>query len=1093
MPVRAASLLTAHAWWVAAASIPERASATAGTSGGVAVSSDLSRFRLESWRSQPPFHEEEWFERRLSQWGIDRARFEYLITEEPPALRAALDQAPPPWAERIQRLYGANHVESRVANIDTSDAEARTTRRLIALVRPLTRDALDRVTAALQSFRSEPEDPGIDADGVVASLSQALDALVMPAIVRACALELNVGSLESRLQGSPAERFTAFIEELSRPAAAGAILRAYPVLARHLVNLVDNWVASTEEWLQRLGMDIDEVRAAFLDDGRAQLVGVEPTGGDRHAGGRTPLVLVFRSGHRVVYKPRSLSLDRHFGELIDWLNAQGLHPDLRSVRVIDKGSHGWCELIDHRPCRSIDELADFYRRQGAYLALFYALGSSDFHRENLIAHGAYPVPVDLETLFSPDVNHRADRRAQRLAYRAIAESVLRVGLLPRRVWGSDDRSGIDLSGLAGDPAQQTPFGVLTWSDPHGEDVLRLVRRSLPLAPAINRPVLDGEPIAAAEHGALIIDGFEHAYSLLRRLRPALCAEGGPLAAFRRDEVRVVLRPTITYSTLLQESYHPDYLQDAADRDRLLDLLWASVPYAEHLEAAVAFEQEDLRVGDVPRFISHAGQHDLWAGPGREVPHTFARSCLETAASRLGRLDDDDLVRQRWLVNASLATAARETQQGWTRYAIEPVSADASAIRLRAGELAASIGERLAGLAYVGEHDLTWIGLTVSADERWSLSPIRTSVYDGLAGIALFFGYLGTVRGDEKFLDLARRTAASVATTWRAESAAQPSIGAFSGLGGLIYALTHLSGLLHDPELLTTAQAVVRELPNLIPADREFDIIGGSAGCIAGLMTLWQCAPSDEVIEQAVRCGHHLVATATEYPSGCGWVRPEIAPVALAGFAHGGAGIAWALDKLSVVTGIDTFAARAGSALDYERTLFSEAEENWRDARASGRPSDGPDASAKFSTAWCHGAAGIGLSRLALLRRRLNPALHGDLEAAVRTTRRTGFGRNHSLCHGDLGNLELLMQATRLPEFAGEREGTQRTAAGIVGDIDRNGPRCGIPLQVESPGLMTGLAGIGMGLLRVAVGEGVPCVPMLDPVDAPLPAQREVTS
>jgi lantibiotic modifying enzyme len=209
----------------------------------------------------------------------------------------------------------------------------------------------------------------------------------------------------------------------------------------------------------------------------------------------------------------------------------------------------------------------------------------------------------------------------------------------------------------------------------------------------------------------------------------------------------------------------------------------------------------------------------------------------------------------------------------------------------------------------------------------------------------------------------------------------------------------------------------------------------------------------------------------------------MAPVALAGFAHGAAGIAWALDKLSVVTGIDTFAARAGSARDYERTLFSDAEENWRDARANGHMSDGADASAKFSTAWCHGAAGIGLSRLPLVRRRLDPALYGDLKAAVRTTRRAGFGLNHSLCHGDLGNLELLMQATQLPEFAHDRDDAQRTAAGIVGDIDRNGPRCGIPLQVESPGLMTGLAGIGMGLLRIAVGDRVPCVPMLDPVDA----------
>jgi type 2 lantibiotic biosynthesis protein LanM len=1078
VPVRQTSLLTTAAWWLAAASISERASDNAARKDGGTVSSDQSRFRLEGWRSQPPFHEEEWFERRLSKWGIDRAHFEYLISDEALASRAAHDQVPPRWADRINRLYGGP--QGCIEDGDSVEPETGT-RGLIALVRPLTREAIRRVAPVLHAFRSECEEPGIDVDRVTAALSQALDGLMMPAIGRVCALELNVRSLENRLEGgSPAERFAAFVAELTKPAVAGEILRAYPVLARHLVSLIDNWVASTEEWLQRLRMDFDDVRATFLSQGGTPLVGVEPTGADRHAGGRTPVVLVFHSGRRVVYKPRSLALDRHFGDLIAWMNAQGLHPDLRTVRLIDKGSHGWCEFIEHRACRSIDEIADFYRRQGAYLALFYALGSSDFHRENLIAHGSYPVPVDLETLFSPEVKPKEERRAPSLAHRAIAESVLRVGLLPRRVWGSDQWSGIDLSGLEGDPAQQTPFGVLTWSEPHEDDVLRLVRRPMPLGAAINRPVLDGAPIAAAEHVSLILDGFERAYNLLRSVRPALCAESGPLAAFRNDEVRVVLRPTLTYSVLLQESYHPDYLQDAADQDRLLDLLWATAPYAEHLEAAVVFEQEDLRAGDVPRFITRAGQHDLWAGRDREVPYRFDRSCLDTALTRLGRLDDEDLVRQQWLVKASLATAARETQQGWIRYAIEPVSADAGAMRLRAGELAASIGERLAALAYHGESDITWIGLTVSRDERWSLAPMRTSVYDGLAGIALFFGYLGTIRGDEKFLDLARRTAASVKATWRADIAAQPSIGGFSGLGGLIYALTHLSGVLHDSELLRTAQDMVRELPRLIPRDQEFDVIGGAAGCIAGLLTLWQSAPSDEVIEQAVACGHHLVATATEYPSGCGWVRLEMAPVALAGFAHGAAGIAWALHKLSVATRVDTFNACAASALEYERTLFSEDLENWRDARDRGVPSNGPEAPAKFSTAWCHGAAGIGLSRVALLQGMGDRALHSDLAAAVRTTRRTGFGLNHSLCHGDLGNLELLMQAARLPEFAERRQEAQSIAAGIVDDIDRNGARCGIPLQAESPGLMTGLAGIGMGLLRIAAGERVPCVPMLDP-------------
>ena len=61
-----------------------------------------------------------------------------------------------------------------------------------------------------------------------------------------------------------------------------------------------------------------------------------------------------------------------------------------------------------------------------------------------------------------------------------------------------------------------------------------------------------------------------------------------------------------------------------------------------------------------------------------------------------------------------------------------------------------------------------------------------------------------------------------------------------------------------------------------------------------------------------------------------------------------------------------------------------------------------------------------------------------------------------------------------------KSGSVGQSGGIVGDIDGNGPRSGIPLQVESPGLMTGLAGIGMAFCGSRLADRVPCVSMLDP-------------
>jgi hypothetical protein len=51
---------------------------------------------------------------------------------------------------------------------------------------------------------------------------------------------------------------------------------------------------------------------------------------------------------------------------------------------------------------------------------------------------------------------------------------------------------------------------------------------------------------------------------------------------------------------------------------------------------------------------------------------------------------------------------------------------------------------------------------------------------------------------------------------------------------------------------------------------------------------------------------------------------------------------------------------------------------------------------------------------------------------------------------------------------------------IVESIARNQVLCGTPMRVATPGLMTGLAGIGYGLLRLAEPRRIPSVLTLEP-------------
>ena len=131
-------------------------------------------------------------------------------------------------------------------------------------------------------------------------------------------------------------------------------------------------------------------------------------------------------------------------------------------------------------------------------------------------------------------------------------------------------------------------------------------------------------------------------------------------------------------------------------------------------------------------------------------------------------------------------------------------------------------------------------------------------------------------------------------------------------------------------------------------------------------------------------------------------------------------------------------------------------------------------------AWCHGAPGIGLARLCCLPYLDDVEIRTEINTALNTTLSQGFGRNHSLCHGDLGNLELLLKASQILDNPSCKTQVHRLSSIILESIEKHGCLCGVPLGVETPALMTGIAGIGYQLLRLAEPECIPSVLLLEP-------------
>src|SRR5262249_44396649 len=146
-------------------------------------------------------------------------------------------------------------------------------------------------------------------------------------------------------------RFHSFVERLRQRNIALALLKEYPVLARQLVVCVQRWADVSIEFLYHLAADHASLRQEFspqADPG--PLVEIHGEAGDTHRGGRPVLMAQFQPGLRVVSKPRSLLVDRHFQELLDWVTRRGEQPPFRTLALVERGDHGWIEFVEAGPC-----------------------------------------------------------------------------------------------------------------------------------------------------------------------------------------------------------------------------------------------------------------------------------------------------------------------------------------------------------------------------------------------------------------------------------------------------------------------------------------------------------------------------------------------------------------------------------------------------------------------------------------------------------------------------------------------------------------------------------------------------------------------
>jgi len=383
----------------------------------------------------------------------------------------------------------------------------------------------------------------------------------------------------------------------------------------------------------------------------------------------------------------------------------------------------------------------------------------------------------------------------------------------------------------------------------------------------------------------------------------------------------------------------------------------------------------------------------------------------------------------------------------------------------------------------------WLGDSMEpVDGAWRVvrRTFGPELYSGTAGIALFLGHAFRASSDDVHLRTAMGAADHAISTL---DSIPPSLrhSLYSGALGVAYAFADLGWLLDNIRLKALSQSILDGLGTEVPEDTGLDLIAGSAGAIVGLLVLHEREPRPELLGLAIRHGERLLRAARVGSRGWSWkTLPGTEGEDLTGLSHGAAGIAWALLELHRATGGSEFLEAARGGFDYEQSWFSSQEGNWPDLRPdimTGLPAQ----QLAYGVTWCHGAPGIGLSRLRASRILGDKHLLDEALVAARTTalRQPSFlrgpGANFSLCHGAMGNLDLLLELERGQETVSAAPASSSVVAAVMEHwtSQKTWP-CGVLNGGETPGLLLGLAGMGYGMLRVARPATTPSVLFTSP-------------
>lgn len=908
-------------------------------------------------------------------------------------------------------------------------------------------------------------------ESILVDFQKSLFNLLNNLCIRTLIYEMYICGQEGLLEGNEFEQYQYYIDHfLKDKQYLNDFFSLYPVLERRINEIIQNTIDIYKEVIERIDTDANEIMREFNIVESAFIVEHLSTDfSDSHKNGRRVFCVEFVSGEKILYKPRCLQNEIKLQEITNYFY-KICNLGSYEYCILDKGKYGWCEIVTQKDCESTEELSRYYQRIGVILFINYLLEGGDIHFENLIACNEYPVIIDAET-FIGNIEGDNGKSATEKVSNLLRKSVLYSGILPFYSWNNAGDAGINMSAISGEEGQKFPIKIPFIINPKSVN-MRVVYDYPVSKRNHNLAMLKGKFIQPSEFADKIIQEFKSAYLGAMEHTETLLKI---IQQYSELEVRYLIRNTQQYVIVLSSSYHPELLMDGGARNLFFYSLINGNLQNENSKLLIEHEIEDLLSGDIPYFYFRGNKKSIYTWDGREVKNFFSKTALQQIEENIQYLSYKNLEQQIQYIKITFNMENAGTRK-IKNERLKP--ALSNNIFKTAEELAKELLCKIGTNAIYSEDgtDVNWIGVKLFGikENQWMIQALPNTLYDGTVGINLVFHLYERIYQDKKYHEICdvldNRILRYIDTISDGKkSIAEFNTGVFCGEGSILYALNILYEIYDDSKYKLYFDKWLSCMETIISEDCLFDLISGNSGIVLVLINMYKKTGTPTYLQKAIQIAEQLIEDMVTDKGKVGW-KSEVVPEVLAGFAHGNSGFIEMFSRLYEVYPQAKYLRVLSRLVEYENSLYSEKNNNWTDLRKFPEEDQNRDQ----PIAWCHGAAGILLSRLTLYNAIKNSGetalfqqVIKDISLAKNKLIEDGLHAGFCLCHGNMGNLLILK---RYAEIFDDKQVRSICDSRFEQILEFLNDQNVLPTELYNPGFMTGLSGIAYALLKYTMPE-----------------------